>query len=252
MPFIVSAYYKIPSKQTHERYLPCLQRFFRAFTGKSVLFFCSQEVYSEILLFGIDITNVKFILCEFVDLPILKKFPYLFWEKQKRLDPESYHTPELGIIWSSKKEFLNYAMDLYPTNEWFLWVDAGCIRKDEWIEPCSHLFDRATLDKGIYVQNLNPIPMDRVLFQYDGYNYWIAGGVIYAHRDYIPIYSAAYDAMLVKYDTANISATSDQYIMLSMITQKSEHYLKSINWYELSEDFRNTCPDTWFFFLSYV
>ena len=252
MPLIVSAYYKIPSKQTHERYLPCLHRFFKALRGKVVVFFCSQDVHNEILSFGIDVTNVKFIVCEFTDLPLLKKFPYSFWEKQKRIDVESIHTPELGIIWSSKKEFLNTAMDLYPENEWFLWVDAGCIRKDEWLEPCSHLFERGAFDAGIYVQNLNPIPMERELFQYDEYNYWIAGGVIYAHRQYIPTYSAVYDSMLMKYDSANISAISDQYVTLSIITQQSESYLKPIHWYELSEEFRSHCPDNWFFFLSYL
>ena len=248
----MSAYYKIPSKRSHESYVPSIQRFFRAFANKSVLFFCSQEVHTEILSFGIDVSNVKFVVCEFADLPILKKFPYSFWEKQKRVDAESYHTPELGIIWASKKEFLNTAMDLYPQNNWFLWVDAGCIRKDEWLNPCNHVFERSILEPGVYVQNLNPIPMDRTLFQYDGQHYWIAGGVIYAHREYIPTYSAVYDSMLIKYDNANISATSDQYIMLSIITQRSESYLKTINWYELSEEFKSQCPDNWFFFLSYV
>jgi hypothetical protein len=56
----------------------------------------------------------------------------------------------------------------------------------------------------------------------------------------------------MNYDVANISATSDQYIMLSIITQQSESYLKTINWYELSEEFKSQCPDNWFFFLSYV
>lgn len=252
MPLIVSAYYKIPSKQTHEQYVPCIQRFFKAFCGQSVVFFCSQEIHTEILSFGIDVTNVHFILCEFADLPILKKFPYSFWEKHKYMDTYLYHTAELGIIWSSKKEFLNTAMEIHPENDWFLWVDAGCVRADAWLEPCSHLFERAVVAPGVYVQNLNPIPTDREFFQYNPGYYWIAGGVIYAHKDYISTYSAVYDSMLQKYDAAAISVTSDQYVTLSILIQNSEPYLKAIHWYELSEEFRSRCPDSWFFFLSYV
>lgn len=251
MPIIVSAYFKIPSKKSHTFYLEHLYRFFDLLQGNEIVFFCTSEMKSEILNFGLDYTKVLFSLCDFNDLPILNKFPISFWVKHKMIDKELYHTSELGIIWSSKKEFLCRATEIYPSTDWFLWVDSGCIRVDSWKEPCKQLFKRNTLAPGVYLQNLNPIPKEQEFFQFTG-DYWIAGALIYAHRDYIHTFSSTYDNMLKKYDVAGVSVISDQYIMASIVNKNSETYLKTINFYEMKQELVASCPDQWFFFLSYI
>jgi hypothetical protein len=251
MSIIVSAYFKIPSKKSHTFYLEHLYRFFDFLQGNEIVFFCTSEMKVEILNFRLDFSKVLFILCDFNDLPILKKFPISFWEKHKNIDIETYHTPELGIIWASKKEFLCRATEIYPSTDWFLWVDAGCVRVDSWKEPCKQLFKRTTLEPGVYLQNLNPLPKGQEYFQCTG-EYWIAGGLIYAHRDYIHTFSNVYDTMLKRYDDVGVSCISDQYIMASIVNKNSETYLKTIDFYDLQNEFKNMVPSEWFFFLSYI
>ena len=249
MPVIVSAYFKIPSKQPHSFYMRHMYRFFDYLQGKDIVFFCTRDTHSEILLFNLDLTHVLFVYCNWADLAILTKYPTSFWEKHKKIDPETYHTPELGIVWASKKEFLSQAMNMYPLEDWFLWVDAGSIRLDTWKESCKHLFRNTIREPGVYLQNLNPIPMNQPFFRAFTGTAWIAGGLIYAHRQYISSFSSAYDAMLLTYDAAGVPAIMDQYIMASLITKGEAKYLHTVNHYELTE---MSYPDPWFFFLSYI
>jgi hypothetical protein len=247
MTILVSAYFKIPSKQSHAVYLQYLRYFFDYLQGKPILFFCSQEVKDEIESFGFNIDSVQFKICTFHELPILQTFPWSFWERHKILDIEPYHTPELGIIWASKKEFLKQAMDMYP-DDWFVWIDAGCIRKPEWQSYCKHFTNRLTMSNpGIYVQTLNPIPMNRSFFQFTGERF-VAGGLIYAHRNYILPYCEAYNNMLLEYDVANKSVIMDQYVIASLVTKNNNEWLHTIQYQK--DD--HSCPDEWFFFLQYL
>jgi len=249
MVLCVSAYYKIPSKQPHGAYIGYLRRFFSFFKDKRLLFFCTKDMYRDFVYLGFDITSVEFIFCEFDDLPLLKVFPYDFWLEQQKLDPELYHTPELGIIWASKKNFLHEAKKLYPTEEWLIWIDAGCVRTDAWLEHANEFTQRFHLAPGIYFQNLKPIRNEQ-FFRYKKNDYFIAGGLILAHADYIEEYCEVYNTMLEMYNKYKIPAIVDQFIMTSLITTDKYDWIHTINYYELS--FKSQCPEEWFFFLQYL
>ena len=240
---LVSSYYKIPSKQSHEFYETHLRRFFQAFAGRPLFFVCNAETRSLIQGFGTDLSKTLFYICEFHELPILQKFPVQFWEKHKQLDVEKYHTPELGIIWNNKKECLKLAKDQCSQHTWYLWIDAGCIRDDAWLPSCADFGCRQSFEPGVYLQTLQDIPKDREYFQYN--DTFIAGAIILAHKDFIDSLITSHDMMLLKYDSANVSATSDQYIMASLVN--TESFLHTIH-----NKCQHQCIDKWFFFLQYI
>jgi len=243
MPVVVSAYYKIPSKSTHEKYMEYMKLFFQFFKGKKVMFFTEQSVLDELHDKNIDTQGIEFILKKFNDLPILNKFPYSFWLRQKERDIETYHTPELGIIWSSKKEFVREASELLPEEQWFIWVDAGCVRKEEWLKFSNDFGTRnIPQNPGVYVGQLIPVP-SKNFFMYP--DTCLSGTISAFHKDYIKLFCEKYDDMLQTYDNAKVSATSDQYIVRSMMNKD--------DWIVPITLLRNTLqvPDVWFFLLAY-
>lgn len=255
-PIIVSAYYDIPNKFNHAFYLDNIRRFFIFLFPKKIIFFCSQKVHQEIksLIEEKYLQNTQFIIKEFNNLPKLIKFPKEFWEKHIELDEEKYHTFELGLIWASKEEFLKEAMELYPSDDWFFWIDAGCIRTDKWFKYSDDFLNRGSLplDPGIYIEELNPIPSDRELFRYEQGKYYIAGGLILCHRKCINDFIKEYDLTLAKYDYYGLTVIDDQYILLSIINSGSlKEYFHTIRFYELSAQTQIECPDQWMFFLMY-
>jgi len=244
MPVVVSAYYKIPSKSTHEKYMEYMKLFFQFFKGKKVMFFTEQSVLDELHDKNIDTQGVEFILKKFKDLPILSKFPYSFWQRQTERDIETYHTPELGIIWASKKEFVREASELLPEEQWFIWVDAGCVRKEEWLKFSNDFGKRNILQNpGVYVGQVSRL-IKKQFFMFP--DVCLAGSVSAYHKDYIKLFCEKYDDMLQTYDTAKVSATSDQYIVCSMLNQ--HEWIFSISLLKRNPEI----PDVWFFLLGYL
>jgi len=247
MVAIVSAYYKIPTgKCTHEKYIDYIKLFFNFFRGKRVIFFTDSFTLDEFHEKDINTAGIEFILKNFKDLPILTKFPYSFWERQIERDVEHYHTPELGIIWASKKEFIREASELLPNENWFAWMDAGCVRTPEWMSFSKDFGTRGILQNpGIYVTQLNRHIPKKEFFTYP--DVFIGGGLNVFHRNFIKIFCDSYDAMLRKYDEAKVCATSDQYIICSLM-----HNNTSIIPIHHS-NCKIAIPDTeWFFFLGYI
>ena len=97
---IVSAYYRIPSKQPHEFYIPHIKRFLSGIKN-FIIFFTEPELVEEFSKIRGNLP-IQFV----TDHDIFGKRNRTFWEKQCQLDCEKYHTPELGAIWYNKKEFV--------------------------------------------------------------------------------------------------------------------------------------------------
>ena len=49
---------------------------------------------------------------------------------------ENKQTLGMQIMWYQKKEFIMKTINSNPYNsEVFVWIDAGCIKYEEWMEP---------------------------------------------------------------------------------------------------------------------
>ena len=192
MALIVSAYYKIPSKQPHSWYLNHMKIYFELLSNHKKIFFCEEDTKNE-LEKECNTVNTIFIIKPFTELNILKTFPFELWKQHLKYDPEKYHTPELGIVWANKKEFLREAFKLFPDIQWMCWVDAGCIRNYNWKSYINLFLQRCDfkgLSPGVYLQCIRPF-IKKQFYTYP--DIYIAGALILSHRDYIDEYCTLYD-----------------------------------------------------------
>ena len=243
MTLLVSAYYDIPSKAPHSFYLEHMKRFFRFLKGKPILFFCEEKTKKELEGFHLSLENVEFIILPFSQIVKDSKIPFEIWKESCIIDPEKYHTPELGFIWANKKEFIRLAAEYNKNIDWFIWIDAGCIRKDlcEGIYQSFLNRNMNLLNPGVYLQQINKIePKEFYIYP----DICIAGAIIVFHRNFIDIYIEEYNKTLINYYYNKIPLIMDQYIMASLVKFPWLHTIKG---YEF-----NSIYDRWFFFLEWL
>ena len=202
---LVSCYYNIPSKNTKEFYYSQIEFFFN-FINTKIIFFTDQENYVELKKFAKD--NIHFCIMSFESLRVFSEFNKEFWDRQEERDIEKYHTWQLAALWANKKYFVQEASELFPENEWYMWIDSGCIRDKSWENTCSQFTKRNyTLSKGVYVQLLNNITIDKIYFQFP--DIYTAGALILFHKNFIYKFISDCNKMLIIYDLNNICGNSE-------------------------------------------
>lgn len=239
---IVSAFYKIPSKQSYEFYIPHLKHFFSSIK-LPLIFFTTKEVENDIHTWGYDLNHVQFYHIEFDKLEAYNRWGMEFWERQLSRDPEKYHTKELGVIWYEKKEFVKRAMSLSNASI-FIWCDAGCIRSQTAVNAALQFGTRTVeLDDGrLHVQKIRTV-MPQETYRFPTIS--IAGAIQAGNRHAWEKHYVLYDKILKEYDTRAVSGISDQYITLTCVDREPNNYM-------FHSPPRNTRIDEWFFFLSYL
>jgi len=234
---IVTCYYNIPSKASSSFYYENIARYFR-YIKVPILFFTDEDNHSQLKALAGD--NVTFHIQPFEQMNIFKEFPIDFWKDQITKDPEKYHTWQVGALWCNKSGFVKQATEICPHHEWYMWVDAGSLRRDDWA-PFMNEFGNRPLPEtpGVYVQQLRDIPPNYLYFGYPFYA--IVGSHILFHKDYIDEFISKYHDMIHEYERANISLIDDQNMKNSMVSQKKMDRLFTIRC-------NISCPDEFFFF----
>jgi hypothetical protein len=243
-PTIVSCYFKIPNKRNHEFYVPFIRNFLKN-VNQECIFWTTQDIQDEFK----DIKNSHIQYTILTKIPESFEFPMTFWEQHKTLDMERYHTAELAKVWFLKKWFVLETAKLknYELNHKFIWCDAGCIRSDKAVQSLLNFGNRYDLqDHKMHIQLLKRTleykQTDIPCFIFPTIK--IGCAIMFGTKEAWFIYNALYNDMLHKYDQANISAVSDQYVTLSCIKNaKSAFELHSPN-----DDFDNE----WFHFLETI
>ena len=220
---IVSAYFKIPGKNSHEWYIPHLVRFFRSIRG-NVVFFTTPDVIDDIQKYT-TVDRVRIVYMNFEDCYALGRvWGREFWERQYSRDSERYHSPELGVIWYEKREFVKKAIDIVDASV-YIWCDAGCVR-DELSEKARVVFGKRAVfnadDGRIHLQIIEPA-CDFNFYVYP--NVFVAGAIICGNKSAWTSYRTVYDDMLMKYDKYRIPGISDQYITQSCIREQPELFV---------------------------
>jgi hypothetical protein len=235
---IVTCYYDIPSKKSKEFYYNNISRFFRKLTWQKVIFFTDEENYSY--LSKLSGSNVKFIIQPFEESRIFITFPEEFWKEQIKIDPEKYHTWQLGALWASKAHFVKQASDSIMSEDWFVWVDAGSVRSESW--DLKKFTSRNTfVTPSVYLQLLEKIPI-KDFFTYP--DMFIAGSHILFHKTYISNFITSYESVMQLYSQNKVPLIMDQNIMNKM-TLINKDFIKPI--------FREgTHVDEWFFFFDVI
>ena len=129
---IVTCYYKIPSKHSHDNYHIWINDLLLNIKCNIIIFTSSDLVdyFENIKLININL-NLKIIVKEFNELDILKKYDIFFWKYQYTIEPNPNYnrSKECYILWNSKMNFVKEAIELNPFNsDKFVWNDIGSMR----------------------------------------------------------------------------------------------------------------------------
>jgi hypothetical protein len=241
MAQIVSAYFKIPSKQPHSFYAAHLHRFFRSIKAR-LIFFTSPDMEAEIRGWNLDLRNVQFVHTTIPELTAFQIYSPSFWARQKQRDPEPYHTPELAAVWFEKKEFVLRAMGMVDASV-FIWCDAGCVRNAAAEAALRDFGLRSTAadlqDGRLHLQQIRPIQA-KAFYKYPDMS--IAGAIQAGNRAAWLTHSALYNESLNEYDAFGLSGNMDQYILLRCADKRPPLYV-------LHRPSPDCAVDPWFFFL---
>jgi hypothetical protein len=216
MSTIVTAYYQIPSKASHETYLGWALNFLKNIEN-NIVFFTTEDLIDNFKT--IRTQNIIYEVLPFSELEAVKKYGYDFWQKHKNIDPETYHTPELGMIWYEKKEFVLRAIEKnYFNTDVFIWCDAGCMRSNS-LFPKINTFGKnlSIINKDkLNIQIIAPV-QNKAFYKHP--DICMAGAIIVGnHKSWLD-YKNRYDEMLVCYNNENVCAISDQYVTISIFNK---------------------------------
>lgn len=130
---IVTCYYKIKSKRTHECYMNYMNNFFNNINANIVVY--TSESDSKLLdKFKND--KIKIVIKEFDQIELYKKY-FNIMEEQYQMDNQKYtgRTYQCYILWNSKLDFLKETIETNPFNsDKFMWLDIGAIRTQDIVD----------------------------------------------------------------------------------------------------------------------
>jgi hypothetical protein len=157
------------------------------------------------------------------------------------IDPETYHTPELYMLWHEKTFMCNRAIEFNHFGaEWFLWVDIGCFRDTQFDDRLSKFpnidilqrMDKSKMilfqvndltqeEKGIH----NGLPVCYKSLRARDCIQGIFGG----HKDAFPKWTQNYINVFEKFIENKYILSKDQYVMTSIaiLYPESVHVVKA-------------------------
>lgn len=126
---IVSCYYKINSKRSHNEYNIYINNLLNNLKANIVIY-TSTEEYQYINSFKNEKNNIKIIIKNFEEIELYKKY-FNIMDKQYEMDEQKWteRTYQCYILWNSKLDFLKETIELNPFNsDKFMWLDIGAVR----------------------------------------------------------------------------------------------------------------------------
>lgn len=245
---IVSAYFKIPSKFTHDTYLPFLLRFFRSVPKHiPLLFFTSTDVVEELKTHIALQDNMKFIIIDdiYSTWIAFRKFGLALWQNHALLDQEK-HSPELAAVWYEKTHFILRAASMAPEDDKnvFVWCDAGCVRNDESEHCLTEFGSRFVMREGDHTLHLQCVDDIEKKDFYSHLDKCVAAAIMFGSKKAWTNHQMVYDDMLLTYNKNNYCISKDQHILLSCAHVFPE-------WYTLHKLPDKLSVDPWFFFLEF-
>jgi len=243
MATVVSAYFRIPSKFPQQNYFYWIKNFLEHIPC-NLVFFTEQELIPLFTSWrGEYIERTVFIPFKLDNAEAYKKYGHAFWEAEKKKDSESYHTPELYVIWYEKKEFVLKAIASNPFNhKKFLWCDAGGFRITSWFHRVQNFTNPDMIHPTkFFLLNIEPFNESELQDPFSDFSKLsrIGGGYLAASAATWKEFSIKYDNMLNMYKEKGLFVGKDQNIMASMYIEDPEFFNLVLT--------DNTCEDIWFY-----
>jgi hypothetical protein len=245
MATVVSCYYKIPSKRSHDHYDLWIANFM-SLPMKTVIFI------------GDDSLPKKYPANEnrhYIHLPIEQFFTSKYdWSYDEYIDKEKIigHNQLLYKIWNEKPFFTLYASQINPYNtDFFVWVDIGCFRHQSFL-PRFQTFpsvqklhkDKITflqIDKFKENDKLNVFNVDERFI----YLNRIGGTMFACHKDTIVKFVSKHQELLQVFTNKRKFKGMDQTVYAFCILQNPELF-------DIIDPPKQYDYDHWFYFHDYL
>lgn len=223
---VVSAFYRIPSKHSVEKYFEWIVPFF-ANCPFSLVVFTEPELVGAFAQIRQQFPNRTIIVgFPFSEWNALKKYGPEMWMEEKKKDHEASHTPELYCTWYEKKEFVMKAIGMKAFGaEKFVWCDAGILRFVNWIPTLQTFPVSSRIEAGkmtlLEVVEFTKEDTWEKDFQHENH---IGGGIQAADTETWIWWYDEYDRMLKKFLEAKKFIGKDQNILASCYLANPEKF----------------------------
>jgi len=214
---IVSCYYKVKSKHSHEKYHEWICNFLHNLKN-NIIIFTSEDLIEYLKEIGKHNPRMIIIKKNFHEIEIFKN--YNIWDKQFNIDPQkNIRTKECYIIWNSKMNFVKEAIEINPFNsDKFVWTDIGCLRDKRYCNYISNypLYKNISYDK-LDIVLIKPFyNPSQLIFQNEVH---LAGAIFGTSKEtfqkIIPLYYYYFN----EYIKNNLFIGCDQQILSTVYTQ---------------------------------
>ncbi|XP_055345317.1 uncharacterized protein LOC129593147 isoform X2 [Paramacrobiotus metropolitanus] len=234
---VVTAYYRIPSKQAESVYLQWMRNFLPHIPCFLYIFTDAASAPRLRTLRAPHANRTRLVVRE---LPALHEYAKMdAWRRLQQTDPETYHTPELYLLWNEKPWFVQWAIrDNAFRSQYFLWCDIGSFRAPEQLPAL-----RAFPDPGVVAARLpDPAKLALLLLrpfdaateyvdargfpsavlQRAGTNH-IGGGIMAGTPAAWQVWIGLYEAMQTLYLQRGLNAGKDQNVMNAVALRYPHH-----------------------------
>lgn len=217
MSTVVTCYYNIPSKFSHNHYM-CWIANFMSMKFSSVVF-CDKNSFDVLSSIYPENETRKYRIVEMADFYVSR----FDWEKDYQIDPEkSIHSIELYKIWAEKIFFVERAIkeNVYNT-EYFTWTDIGSFRDSNRLSDF-HGYPKVVESPCVTFLQIEDITTS----EYDNIqtvdNRFLrickfGGGIFTGRQDVLVKFKELYVEMIREFDTNNIFKGKDQTLFTFII-----------------------------------
>jgi hypothetical protein len=260
---VVTCYFSIPSKNTDTQYWEWISNFLSL--NCNMIIFTDTQNYDKIKSLRSE-SNTRIILYELSDFYVYKYKEY--FDYCKSIDDETYHTPELYMIWNEKTFMCKRAIEFNPFNsDYFCWSDIGCIRNKEMLVdvkdfPNDDMIYNLVPSNKFILSSVSYLDYEKMEFKnniatpflnFNGRSppriVGIQGGFFIGHLNTWSRWIKEYKAELELFATFKNYGGKDQNIMMNLYSKQ----LKApfINLINAKNNIKNKYVDEWFYFLYY-
>jgi hypothetical protein len=157
----VTAYYKIKSKFTHQKYKDWMTNFLTL--KDCIVVYTTEDMEDEIRSLLPRGYPLSFIFKPLNESNVAQAVSPHGWSKQEKMDKEVAigHSRELYWIWNEKSFFLEEVSEINPFGtKYFAWLDIGAVRHTRF--NYKRLMEYIPKQKGIILLQINPFTPDEL------------------------------------------------------------------------------------------
>lgn len=225
---IVTAFFNISSKHSEAEYLSWMSNML-SLQDSMVIFTETSTTETIKRLRSHALHRTLIVKMEIGDLPVAKRWPLTFWEKQLNVDPEKsiHKSYQLFWIWLSKAWFVSEAIRLNPfSSEIFVWSDIGCFRDSKYYGKLLVIHPEMIPKKSLLIssttQPAKPVSRWVIKAIHDPINQFFVSGSMLAGRTRTwKTFIDAFTSVLQDYVRMNLFIGEDQVIIQTVCMQHS-------------------------------